>query len=515
MKAVIKMVEQYVVEPEKKVPLLKETDILVVGGSQSGVAAAICAKRANPKARVMLVEQTGYLGGQSVGGLVIHWEFREYTNNKGQVIARGIGKEMIKRIVAKGHSDPLYTKWLEGRGPPFKDAPDGRAHGDIPLDVNDIKLVLVEMCEDAGVDVLLHAKAAGALPVDMSSGKPATRGIFIETIDGRKAIKARIVIDCSANADVAWWVGGNDAVIHPEKQVMGMQAYVWIENVDLERFVKDCLWKGAGFQVLYPSDKQQMLDHVHQGKTIIARGFASTIDQAYESEPELYDIFERTGAIPQIYLWLKTVRTRKIEVGGHIKYMGTFAIEGPVFMNKQVDPFLVSKAELNQVIAAHVQAKMHRYLPGWENAWLDRTVDRIGFRETRIPVGLYALTKHDVVKHARFDDVIGRASGHDIGRGNFEAEYGYDIPYRVLVPRNIDGLLLGARSVSVESDAADEQLVALNAHRGISACIIVSQACGAAAGLCIEHGVEPRNLNVKLLQDELKRQDVVLETQKN
>ena len=501
-----------ITEPAREVPVLRNVDILVIGGSQSGVAAAVCAKRANPDASVLLVEQNGYLGGQAVGGLVVHWEFREFTNNKGQVIAKGIGKEFIRRIVNKGHSDPLYTEWLEGKGPPFKDVPDGRAHGDTPLDVNDIKLVLIEACEEAGVEVLLHTRVAGALPVDSSSGFPASRGAFLETINGRFAVRAKVVVDCSANADMAWWIGGNDAVIVPETKVMPMQAYAWIDNVDVETFVKEGIWKGTGFQVLYPKDQNQMLEHVHQGKTIIVRGFADTIDEAYEDEPGLYDAYEATGAVPQIYFWLKTVRTRRIECpGGAAKYLGTFAIEGPQFHWSQIDPFAVSKAEMNQVKGVHVQARMHRYLPGWKEACLDKTVDRIGFRQTRIPVGLYAITSQDVHGHARFDDVIGRGSGHDIGRGNPDAEFGYDIPYRALVPKAINGLLFGARAVSVEGDDADKKLVALNAHRGISTGMIVSQASGVAAALCVRHGVEPRQLDVTLLQDALRAQDVVLD----
>lgn len=498
-----------ITEPARDLPVLRDIDILVIGGSQSGVAAAVCARRANPDAKVLLVEQNGYLGGQAVGGLVVHWEFREFTNNKGQVIARGIGKELITRIVKKGHSDPLYTEWMEGRGPPFTGVPDGRAHGDTPLDVNDIKLVLIEACEEAGVEVLLHARVAGPLPLDTSTGHPASRGAFIETINGRFAVKAKIVIDCSAFADMAWWIGRKNAVTVPMHQVMAMQAYAWIDNVDIETFVKEGIHKGSGFQVLYPKDRQQMLDHVHQGKTIIVRGFADTIDEAYEAEPGLYDAFEATGAIPQIYFWLKTVRTRRVKCNGTTKYIGTFAIEGPSFRWSQVDPFLVSKAEMNQVKAVHVQAKMHRYLPGWQDACLDRTVDRIGFRQTRIPIGLYALTGEDVTSHARFEDVIGRGSGHDIGRGNVNAEYGYDIPYRVLVPKAIDGLLFGARTASVESQ--DEMLIALNAHRGISTGMIVSQAAGVAAALCVKHGVEPRALDVKMLQAALRAQDVVLD----
>nr|MDO8085873.1 FAD-dependent oxidoreductase [Candidatus Sigynarchaeum springense] len=505
------MVEKSITEPAKEVPVLREVDVLVIGGSQSGVAAAISAKRANPAAKVMLVEQNGFLGGQSVGGMVVHWEFREYTNNKGQVITRGIGKEMIKRIVAKGHSDPLFDKWLSGQGPPFKDVPDGRAHADIPLDVNDIKIVLAEMLEEAGVEVLLHARACGALPLDKSTGFPASRGAFIETIGGRVAITARCLVDCSSFADMAWWIGGKDAVIVPEKQVMGMQSYAWIDNVDLEKFVKEGVWPGS-FSMLYPSDKQQLWNHVMQGKTFIVRGFADIIDKVYEAEPDLVEAFEKTGATPMLYFWLKPVRIRKVEFGGKTKYLGTFAIEGPSFHWNQVDPMLVSRAELGQIKGVEILTRMHRYLPGWENATLDRTTTKIGFRQTRIPIGLYTLTHADVFGHAKFDDVIGRNTGHDIGRGNFEAEYGYDIPYRSLVPAKIDGLLFGARCISVEPDTSDEALTALNAHRGITATIVVSQASGVAAALCVKDGVEPRALDVKKLQAELLRQDVVLET---
>ncbi len=508
----MQMLANTITEPAKNVPVLRDVDVLVIGGSQSGVAAAVAARRANTGAKVMLVEQNGFIGGQSVGGMVVHWEFREYTNNKGQVITRGIGKEMVRRIVAKGHSDPLYGKWLAGQGPPFMDVPDGRAHADVPLDVNDIQIVLAEMLEEAGVEVLLHARACGALPLDTSTGKPASRGVFVETINGRVAITARVVVDCSSFADVAWWVGGSDATIVPETQAMGMQAYVWIDNVDLEKFVKEGVWPRS-FQVLYPSDKQQIWEHVQQGKAIIMRGFADVIDKAFNAEPDLVEAFEKTGATPQIYFWLKTVRTQKVECGGGAtKYIGTFAIEGPSFHWKQVDPLLVSKAEMSQIKAVEIMTRMHRYLPGWENAVLDRTVAKIGFRQTRIPIGLYSLTKADVHVHAKFGDVVGRNTGHDVGRGNFEAEYGYDIPYRSLVPAKIDGLLFGARCISVEADTADASLTALNAHRGIAATIVVSQAAGVAAALCVKGGVEPRALDVKVLQAELLRQDVVLES---
>nr|MDO8112174.1 FAD-dependent oxidoreductase [Candidatus Sigynarchaeota archaeon] len=502
------MATEFITEPARKVPVLKSVDILVVGGSQSGVAAAVSAKRANTDASVMLVEQNGFLGGQAVGCMVVHWEFREFTNNAGQVIARGIGKEMIKRIVDKGHSDPLFKEWLDGKGPPFKGVPDGRASNDVPLEVEDIKLVLAEMCEEAGVDVLLHARAVNVLPPEKKSGLPAPRGVFVETIGGRYAIKARIIIDCTANADVSFWMG--EAKV-PKTQVMSMQAYAWIGGVDLEKFVNEGVFGKCGGMASYPKDHQQMLDHVHQGKTILTRGFASIIDKACEAEPDLVEQYNKTGASPIINFYVKTVRTKQVECGGETKYIGTFAIEGPSYKWPQTDPLVVSKAEMAQLKAVAAQARIHAYIPGWNLSFLDRTVAAIGFRQTRIPNGVYKLTKDDVLKHKSFEDVVGRHTGHDVGRSTPGGEFGYDIPYRCLVAEKIDGLLFGARSVSVESDDADEHLTALNSHRGISSTMIVGQASGVAAALCIKRGVEPRALDVKALQAELRRQDVVLD----
>ena len=143
---------------------------------------------------------------------------------------------------------------------------------------------------------------------------------------------------------------------------------------------------------------------------------------------------------------------------------------------------------------------------------MDRTVSKIGFRQTRIPIGLYRLKKSDITGHAIFDDVICRHTGHDVGRKTPGGEFGYDVPYRCLVPEKIDGLLFGARCISTESQESDPKLTALSAHRGISATMAVSQASGVAAALCLKEGVEPRNLDVRKLQAILREQDVVLKT---
>jgi hypothetical protein len=495
------------IEYTKSIPILKECDILVIGGSQSGVAAAVTAKRTNPDARVILIEQFGYLGGQSVGVMVCHYEFREYTNNKGQIIAKGIGKEMIQRIVAKGHSDPLYSEWLAEQGPPFKNVKDGRAFGDIPLEVEDIKLAFQEMCDEAGVEVILFAKFVDLKTQRNIRGVIKPEYVIMATMEGLKAIKAKILIDCTANNDVAYQIGP-EHVESPQHKKMPMQVYAWLGGVDIEKFIH-AFWEHRNWWTFaYPDDKDQMLAHMREGKTMVIRGGAEYLDQVEEKYP---GILEQLGQFcdPIIYYWIKPVRIFSYKCEKTTKYTSWWAIEGPVSFADQTNALEVSKFMQTQLRAVHIMQKIHSILPGWENCFVVRTSDRMGFRQTRMIKGIYALTENDVKEAHIQPDVIGRGSGHDISRFHSQFEYGYDIPYRCLVPTNIDGLLVGARSISCEDK--DPNSVALNAHRGISATIIVSQAAGTAAGLCIKHNIEPRDIDMKELQENLRKQNVVLD----
>jgi hypothetical protein len=494
----------------KNIPIILETDILVIGGSQSGVAAAVSAKRANKNAKVTLIEQYGYLGGQSVGVMVCHYEFREYTNNKGQILAKGFGKELIERTVAKGHSDPLYWEWLEGRGPPFPNVPDGRAFGDIPLDVEDLKLTMQEMCDEVGVEVLLFTKFVDVITSSGSSHYLRPEIAIIANSEGLSAIRAKIMIDCSANNDVAARISPKH-VIKPQSEVMPMQTYAWLGGVDIESFI-NAIWDHRDWWLFtYPEDKNQMLDHMRQGKTMVIRGGANYLDIADEKFPGILESIEKYCS-PIIYYWLKPVKIFPCRIHGKITYESWWAIEGPVSFEDQTDPIAVSKFAQKQLHAIHLLQKVHSVLPGWEKCYVVRTSDRVGFRRTRVFNGLYTITEKDVKEGVLQPDVIGRGSGHDISRFHQEYEFGYDIPYRALIPAEIDGLLVGARSISC--DPNESTLVALNAHRGISATMIVSQAAGVAAALCIEKNIQPREINIQALQEHLQAQDVVLKAPK-
>lgn len=499
----------------KTIPVKRLVDILVIGGSQSGVSAAVCAKRTNPDCSVLLIEQDGYLGGQSVGTMVCHYEFREYTNNAGQKIVAGFGKELIKRVVEKGNSDPLYAEFLADKGPPFLDKKDGRAMGDVPLDVTDLQIVMQEMLVEAKVEVLLMTKFIDVVlkkpvsEVDLDKEKIEIDYVIVSNAFGLSAIKPKIILDCGANNDVAYMAAGDLGIQVSKHKRMPMQTYAWFGNVDLMKFV-DALWGNPDSWALkYPDNKEQMVEHVKEGKVIMMRGGVEFIDEADEKFPDHLLQYEALHLGPVLSYWVKTIKRTIVEVEGKMKYIGTFSIEGPISHEDQNDPVALSKMQLRQLKGIELLRDIHSLIPGWEDCIIERTAVRVGLRQTRMLNGVYKLTLDDVKSHRVFEDVVGRNTGHDVGRGSPGGEVGYDIPYRIMVPLHIDNLLVGARSLSCET--SDETMTALNAHRGICSTMVVGQAIGTAAALCIRNNIQPRNVDIKELQSELRKQDVILE----
>lgn len=170
------LVDDRVIQPQRELPLLHETQVLVVGAGPAGVVAALAAKRTG--AEVTLVERYGHFGGQWTGGLVLILAGMHDKTNK-QVI-QGIGEEILRRC------DKL-DRGVINRRPGV----------DPTVDAEAVKYVMVEMLMEAGVQVFLHCWGVDAI-VDGSS----VRGAVFESKSGRQAILARQVVDASGDGDV-------------------------------------------------------------------------------------------------------------------------------------------------------------------------------------------------------------------------------------------------------------------------------------------------------------------------
>ena len=175
--------QRTIAEPAREIPVLAETDVLVIGGGPAGVAAAIAASRAG--AETYLVERYNHLGGLWTGGLVLPLLSTHAVDKQKQrkQVIHGIGGEMAQRLFELGMAinevNPV-------------------------VDPEAAKYVLDEMITESGVKMLYHSWGVNAI-MDGNTIK----GVFIESKSGRQAVLAKVVIDCTGDGDVFHWAGEN------------------------------------------------------------------------------------------------------------------------------------------------------------------------------------------------------------------------------------------------------------------------------------------------------------------
>ena len=174
--------------PERVLPKIHETDVLVVGGGPAGCVAAIAAARAG--AKTTIVERYGHFGGLATGGLVLiilgHW-VKDAQGNKKQVL-QGIGEEMMQRLEA-------FPFGICNRKPGQNPTIDAEAY----------KYLLVEMITEANIEVFLHSWVCDAILDDEpnpATGLPVVRGAVLQTKDGPTAILAKQTIDTTGDGDL-------------------------------------------------------------------------------------------------------------------------------------------------------------------------------------------------------------------------------------------------------------------------------------------------------------------------
>jgi hypothetical protein len=144
--------------------------------------------------------------------------------------------------------------------------------------------------------------------------------------------------------------------------------------------------------------------------------------------------------------------------------------------------------------------------PELHDAQVVATPPLLGIRQTRFIEGEYKLTAEDAIEGHRFDDVIAISSCpiiHYYGYRRYLEHEGYDIPYRCLVPKHIDNLLVAGRCISSEQQPYES-------HRAMVPIMAIGQAAGVAAALAAQHSVAPRRLSVTELQQTLIAQGAEL-----
>jgi hypothetical protein len=443
---------------------MKQYDVIVCGGGPSGTVAAISAARNG--ASVLLIEKNGFLGGMNTAGLV--GPLMTFHAGNTQII-KGIADEIVTRLKQKGGSyghipDPL-----------------GVCATITPFEPNILKSVYFEMIQECpSIDLLLHTYIT----------KVNREGEMISSItcvnkSGEHHFSAKTYIDATGDGDVAFF---SSAHFKQGRQSDGfsqpMSLMFKLSGVDLNvvrAYMKE-------------NPKEFVLDdNVDLDGYVAVSGFFKQVNLAKENGD------------------FNIARDRVLFFQG--------MHEDEVFINmSRVIQLDATKGEdlTNAETIAHKQVDiiikfLQKYVPGFANCYLSDSADCIGVRESRRFDCLYTLTEDDIAHPKNFEDSVATCAfpidihdptGTNLNCATNTKGIAYNIPYRVMVVKTIDNLLVTGRCI----DATHE---ALASARITATAMALGEAAGVAATLASKQGIPFAQVDVHELKEILENQGAI------
>ncbi len=395
-----------VIQPRREIPVICETDVLVVGGGCAGVISALAAARTG--AKVTLVERYGCFGGLWTAGLVLIVLATHIETKRGLLkCVRGIGDELLERL-------------LKIKGGIIN---QGAGMRDPTSDPEATKYVMAEMLREADVEILLNSWVTNAVMEGNS-----IEGVLFESKAGCHAVRAKVVVDASGDGDVFGAAGA------------------------------------------------EYVRHIHRIGLVHRLGNVDRITarKSADKKKKLPSLASNTP-LPSVR-WIN--------------------MQGP--QGDCLDIRTLTQCELDGRRAVWEKLKKIQQSPGHEQVFMLDTASQLGVRASRTLTGLHEVTFEETSANKKFEDVVAIAGAY-----KFVGNRACKIPYGALVPAKIDNLLATGRCV-----AADNLM--LNYTRLIGPCLVTGHAAGAAAALAVNSRCRPRDVDVRQLQQLLKKQGAYL-----
>ena len=428
---VISREKGYVSESRRDIPVKGEFDVIVCGGGPAGIAAAIESGRTG--AKTMLIENNGCLGGIWTSGLLT-WILDYYQQP-------GLLKEITEKLRERGAGCPVDTSTAS-----------------FSFDPEAMKLLLDELCLDAGVTLRLHSRVCGA-----STNRRRLTHVITESKSGREAWAANIFVDATGDGDLAALAGcGFDfgdlenSFSSQPFSLLGIVAGIRFEEV--KEFTR---WVGDKNSI----SKKNLLEAIQKG------GFEPSYRQ-----PSLFPV---------------TMELFMIMANHEYGF-------SPFNADDVTKATLTGRKEFHQVIAA-----LRNNGGIWKNIRIISTAEQIGTREGRRIHGLYTVSANDLIQGMHHDDAVAEVrfgvDVHSVLKAHDDKTAGYNrgirskpytIPLRSLIAKDVDGLLLAGRCISGD-------FISHSSYRVTGPVTTIGQAAGRVAAISAAERTLPQKIGFK------------------
>ena len=423
-------------------------DVIVAGGGPAAIGAALAS--AINGARTLILEARSQFGGTATAAMwmEINWIFKD-----NQDTSRGGVHEILVDALRSWGDDACR------RGPRNPDAPG--SGGNLNVHPEYLKKVLFDLFEQYEIDYQLYSPV-----VDVVKSDDTVTGLVVAAKEGRVTYRGKVVIDATGDGDVAYRAGCEmETEGDPETGWRPPVTVAWaLCNVDCDRLFD---WLEGDVE----------LDR-HQYKAF---------------NRLLGDYREKGWNLPS---WIGFNRTT---IPGVVSINNGTSLNMKLDCSKSATRTLMEKMAIDQAIE-FVNFAREKEIPGMEDVYLMRTGGYAMARDTRRLVGEYRFNNEDVMEGTEFEDAVAsKYGGSDpVGkqRPYTAIRQGALFPYRSLLPKDVDGLLVAGRCSSAT-------MLGHYGGKSMGNMISIGQGAGVAAALCAQRDTRPRDLDYHLIQEKL------------
>jgi hypothetical protein len=492
-------------EKERDIPVYKKVDVVIAGSGPGGFGAAVAAARNG--ANTLLVERNGFLGGQATASMQVWFGGHDLLTGIGKELAINLDKLGAARYIERGRYPPMAT----GVTPMMYH---------LSFDPETWKYLAYDMIRGSGGKVLTHTMAVDVIAEDQN-----VKGIIIENKSGRQAILADVVIDATGDADLAFRAGAPIDKMPNGGYHLGMPMLFRVGGVNYQRIAEYARQHPEDFTP-HTGVPPGEFDGINDASVSGMGGWISLVKEA-----------KKNGLLPPDW------RTGWGREGFSICGVTPYAIKNGVayfdivhiFKHVPYDAESICEAEFQGRERIREFFKFLKTVPGFESSFIIDTGASIGVQDSRRIIGEYVLTRKDIRAARTFEDDIslhaitwpdlpvedenGGWVMHpaDGSQGNnkwhstmqsaphyFQGVFG--MPYRCLIPKGYDGLLVAGQTISMTFMAHEPGIC-----RGMPPCMAWGEAAGTAAAISVKQGTSTRDVDIPTLRKTLINQNVILD----